>query len=118
MPEACALVGVAMMENIDEILETKAEIARRYRRSIPLQFQEITSSNNYIVACLLEERDAFIGEHGDLADFRDFYREPLAHAPVTNKLAREMLCLPNGPEVLPDIEYVSDMVKGWAEGRS
>ena len=57
MPEACALVGVAMMEHIDEILERKAEIAREYRKRIPLQFQEITSSNHYIVACLMEGRD-------------------------------------------------------------
>ena len=106
------------MEHIDEILEAKAEIARRYRRSIPLQFQEITSSNNYIVACLLKGRDAFIEEHRGGADFRDFYREPLAHAPVTNELAREVLCLPSGSEVLPDIEYISDMVNGWAEGRA
>jgi dTDP-4-amino-4,6-dideoxygalactose transaminase len=118
MPEACALVGIAMMEHIDEILEAKAEIARRYRRNIPLQFQEITSSNNYIVACLLEGRDAFIEEHWGRADFRDFYREPLANAPVTDELAREMLCLPNGPEVLPDIGYISDMVNSWAEGRA
>jgi hypothetical protein len=107
-----------MMEHINEILEAKTEIARRYRRSIPLQFQEITSSNNYIVACLLKGRDGFIGEHRGRANFRDFYREPLAHAPVTNELAREMLCLPNGPEVLPDIDFISDMVNGWAEDRA
>ena len=114
MPESCALVGLAMMEHIDEILERKAEIADRYRRSIPLRFQEITSSNHYIVACLMENRDAFIREHRDRVDFRDFYREPLASAPVTDKIAEKMLCLPNGPDVLPEIDYVCDLVKDWA----
>jgi dTDP-4-amino-4,6-dideoxygalactose transaminase len=113
MPESCALVGLAMMEHIDEILERKAEIADHYRRSIPLRFQEITSTNNYIVACLMENRDAFIKEHRDKADFRDFYREPLASAPVTDTLAEKMLCLPNGPDVLPDIDYVCDLVSSW-----
>jgi len=48
-------------------------------------------------------------------DFRDFYREPLASAPVTDKIAGKMLCLPNGPEVLPEIDYVCDLVKDWAQ---
>ena len=113
MPESCALVGLAMMEHIDEILERKVEIADRYRRGIPLRFQEITSTNNYIVACLMESRDAFIREHRDRADFRDFYREPLASAPVTDALAEKMLCLPNGPDVLPEIDHVCDLVKSW-----
>jgi len=102
-----------MMEHIDEILERKAEIADRYRRSIPLRFQEITSTNNYIVACLMENRDAFIEEHKSRVDFRDFYREPLASAPVTDTLAEKMLCLPNGPDILPEIDYVCDLVKSW-----
>ena len=113
MPESCALVGLAMMEHIDEILERKAEIADRYRRSIPLRFQEITSTNNYIVACLMENRDAFIEEHKSRVDFRDFYREPLASAPVTDTLAEKMLCLPNGPDILPEIDHVCDLVKSW-----
>ena len=115
MPESCALVGLAMMEHIDEILERKAEIADRYRRSLPLRFQEITSSNNYIVACLIENRDAFIREHRDRVDFRDFYREPLANAPVTDKIAEKMLCLPNGPDILIEIDYICDLVKAWAQ---
>jgi len=113
MPEACALVGVAMMEHIDDILERKKEIADHYRKNIPLKFQKITSTNNYIVGCLMEGRDEFRAKHRERADFRDFYREPLASAPVTDKLAKEMLCLPNGPDILPDIDDVCDLVNDW-----
>jgi dTDP-4-amino-4,6-dideoxygalactose transaminase len=111
MPESCALIGLVMMKHIDEILENKAEIAKRYRSNIPLKFQKISSTNNYIVACLMEKRDAFIRKYADKVDFRDFYRDPLARAPVTDILAEKMLCLPNGPEILDDIEYISNLVK-------
>jgi perosamine synthetase len=110
MPEACAYIGVSMMDHIDDILKRKSEIAEIYRKKIPLQFQEITATNNYIVGCLINNRDTFIEKHRERVDFRDFYKDPLATPETTEMLSKRMLCLPNGPDILPDIDFVCSLV--------
>ncbi|MBL7079100.1 DegT/DnrJ/EryC1/StrS aminotransferase family protein [Candidatus Bathyarchaeota archaeon] len=116
MPEACAFIGVSMMDHIDDILKQKAEIAKLYRKKIPLQFQEITATNNYIVGCLMDGRDEFIAENRERVDFRDFYREPLKSPEITDMLSKRMLCLPNGPDVIPNIDFICALVNRSLEG--
>src|SRR3990167_7352256 len=112
MNEMEAILGLAYLDKLNEILEKKREIAETYHKVFPqVQWQSIPySTNNYIVAGLVDApMNVIVANSG--AEFRRYYdtainesneRTPMADLdglPNTKSVAQRILAFPSWPEM-------------------
>lgn len=109
LPEMSAVIGLFFLEHIDEILSRKKEIYRYYKNNLPFKFQKISSSNHYITACLVPNREKFVSEHPEI-EFRAYYDPPLIGGlKNTDVISKQELCLPCGIDT--DYNRVVELIK-------
>lgn len=104
MPESCAVMALADLQHLNDILEWKKDTYYYYKASFPqFQFQE-GEGNHQVIGMLMdskEQRDKVVREWKDLIEFKTYY-EPLhlrnpASPPlrVTEEIYDRILCLPS-----------------------
>lgn len=134
MTNICAAIGLAQLENIDEIIKRKREIAKKYydelKDSKEIKFQDISEtffSTQWLVSVTCqnnEQRDQLIKFLKDNSvETRPFfipmtnleiYSEHTSSTPVADELSKCGLNLPSYPELTNlDIEYITSVIKNF-----
>ena len=134
MTNICAAIGLAQLENIDEIIKMKREIAQIYYEELKvlkeINFQEISESlfstqwlvsitcknykqRNELIKFLknnkIETRPFFVPMTN-----LEIYSEHISNTPIANELSKCGLNLPSYPELTKlDIQYITSMIKNF-----
>ena len=128
LPEISAALGLAYLTRLPEIVERKADIAKTYRGALKnVVWQRVpVATNNYIVAGLVQDREAFFRTNSGV-EFRKYYdtivnevdeRQSLyadadavggPDLPKTKYVAQHIVAFPSWPEMkLDDVRSVRE----------
>lgn len=130
MTNICAAIGVAQLENIDNILQKKQKIAEWYQaglKDIDVKFQvtEEGSVNSYWMVTILAKNNAIRDEIRSYLELHGVETRPIfypAHKmpaffqdeyfPVAETLSKRGINLPSFPDLcVEDVSYICELIK-------
>jgi len=109
MSEVHALIGLATLEHLDDVLEWKERVYQYYKSYIPGQFQKIPIHSNFNTIGFLNTENLKIPE---FIEVRQYY-EPIYDNGIENntkKIYKQMICLPSYYNA-PYVDIVEDILE-------
>jgi len=92
MSEFNAIIGLQNLELLDEMLRWKKKCFLQYKEAIPGTFQEILNKSSYNTIGFLNTKKLGIPNH---IEFRKYYQPINDPRPVTDRVSKEIICLPS-----------------------